>query len=167
MRIIAPMSKKKSKQKAGSNTIALNKRARHEYRIEDKFEAGLELQGWEVKSMRTGKVNIAESYVYVRDGEAFISGLNIQPLISASTHVVADPTRIRKLLLNRRELDNLTGAVERQGYTIVATALYWKGSWAKLEIGLAKGKKDQDKREDIKDREWQRTKERVMKHNLR
>ncbi|WP_427979687.1 SsrA-binding protein SmpB [Agarivorans sp.] len=161
------MSKKKSKQKAGSNTIALNKRARHEYRIEDKFEAGLELQGWEVKSMRTGKVNIAESYVYVRDGEAFISGLNIQPLISASTHVVADPTRIRKLLLNRRELDNLTGAVERQGYTIVATALYWKGSWAKLEIGLAKGKKDQDKREDIKDREWQRTKERVMKHNLR
>jgi SsrA-binding protein len=117
--------------------------------------------------MRTGKVNIAESYVYVRDGEAFISGLNIQPLISASTHVVADPTRIRKLLLNRRELDNLTGAVERQGYTIVATALYWKGSWAKLEIGLAKGKKDQDKREDIKDREWQRTKERVMKHNLR
>ncbi|GGB00386.1 SsrA-binding protein SmpB [Agarivorans gilvus] len=161
------MSKKKSKQKAGSNTIALNKKARHEYRIEDKFEAGLELQGWEVKSMRTGKVNIAESYVYVRDGEAFISGLNIQPLISASTHVVADPTRIRKLLLNRRELDNLTGAVERQGYTIVATALYWKGSWAKLEIGLAKGKKDQDKREDIKDREWQRTKERVMKHNLR
>ncbi len=167
MRIIAAMSKKKSKQKAGSNTIALNKKARHEYRIEDKFEAGLELQGWEVKSMRTGKVNIAESYVYVRDGEAFISGLNIQPLISASTHVVADPTRIRKLLLNRRELDNLTGAVERQGYTIVATALYWKGSWAKLEIGLAKGKKDQDKREDIKDREWQRTKERVMKHNLR
>jgi len=161
------MSKKKSKQKAGSNTIALNKKARHEYRIEDKFEAGIELQGWEVKSMRTGKVNIAESYVYVRDGEAFISGLNIQPLISASTHVVADPTRIRKLLLNRRELDNLTGAVERQGYTIVATALYWKGSWAKLEIGLAKGKKDQDKREDIKDREWQRTKERVMKHNLR
>ncbi|WP_220720648.1 SsrA-binding protein SmpB [Agarivorans litoreus] len=161
------MSKKKSKSKAGSNTIALNKKARHEYRIEDKFEAGMELQGWEVKSMRTGKVNIAESYVYVRDGEAFISGLNIQPLLSASTHVVADPTRIRKLLLNRRELDKLIGAVERQGYTIVATALYWKGSWAKLEIGLAKGKKDQDKREDEKDREWQRTKDRVMKHSFR
>ncbi|BEU04242.1 SsrA-binding protein [Agarivorans sp. OAG1] len=161
------MSKKKSKSKAGSNTIALNKKARHEYRIEDKFEAGMELQGWEVKSMRTGKVNIAESYVYVRDGEAFVSGLNIQPLISASTHVVADPTRIRKLLLNRRELDKLIGAVERQGYTIVATALYWKGSWAKLEVGLAKGKKDQDKREDEKDREWQRTKDRVMKHSFR
>ncbi|MGY5450156.1 SsrA-binding protein SmpB [Agarivorans sp. MS3-6] len=161
------MSKKKSKSKVGSNTIALNKKARHDYRIEDKFEAGMELQGWEVKSMRTGKVNIAESYVYVRDGEAFISGLNIQPLLSASTHVVADPTRIRKLLLNRRELDKLIGAVERQGYTIVATALYWKGSWAKLEVGLAKGKKDQDKREDEKDREWQRTKDRVMKHSFR
>ncbi|WP_432452145.1 MULTISPECIES: SsrA-binding protein SmpB [unclassified Agarivorans] len=161
------MSKNKSKSKAGSNTIALNKRARHEYRIEDKFEAGIELQGWEVKSMRTGKVNIAESYVYVRDGEAFVSGLNVQPLLSASTHVVADPTRIRKLLLNRRELDKLIGAVERQGYTIVATALYWKASWAKLEIGLAKGKKDQDKREDEKDREWQRTKDRVMKHSFR
>ncbi|GDY28154.1 MULTISPECIES: SsrA-binding protein SmpB [unclassified Agarivorans] len=161
------MSKNKSKSKVGSNTIAQNKKARHEYRIEDKFESGIELQGWEVKSMRTGKVNIAESYVYVRDGEAFISGLNIQPLLSASTHVVADPTRIRKLLLNRRELDKLIGAVERQGYTIVATALYWKGSWAKLEIGLAKGKKDQDKREDEKDREWQRTKDRVMKHSFR
>ncbi|WP_026959302.1 MULTISPECIES: SsrA-binding protein SmpB [Aliagarivorans] len=159
------MSKKSKKPSPG--TIAQNKRARHEYSISDKFEAGLELQGWEVKSLRAGKANISESYVFVRNGEAFISGMSVLPLQAASTHVVADPTRVRKLLLNRRELDKLIGATERQGMTLVALSLYWKRSWAKIEVGLAKGKKDHDKRADIKDREWQRSKDRVMKSNLR
>ncbi|MFM2484418.1 SsrA-binding protein SmpB [Celerinatantimonas yamalensis] len=158
---------KKNSNKSGSGTIAQNKKARHEYHIEDKFEAGLELQGWEVKSLRSGKVNISESYVFIRNGEAFISGATIQPLNAASTHVIAEPTRVRKLLLNKRELDKLIGSTERQGYTIIALAMYWKRSWAKIEIGLAKGKKEHDKRTDIKEREWQRSKARVMKHTLR
>lgn len=162
----SPMAKKNS-NKTSPGTIAQNKRARFDYRIEDTFEAGLELQGWEVKSLRAKKANIAESYVFVRNGEAFISGASFIPLQAASTHVVAEPTRVRKLLLSRREIDKLTGAVERQGYTIVALALYWKGSWAKLNIGLAKGKREQDKRHDAKDREWQRDKDRVMKHKQR
>jgi SsrA-binding protein len=160
------MAKKNSK-KTSPGTIAQNKRARFEYSIEETFEAGLELQGWEVKSLRAGKANIAESYVFVKNGEAFISGASILPLNAASTHVIAEPTRIRKLLLSRRQIDDLTVAVERQGYTIVALSLYWKGSWAKIAIGLAKGKKDQDKRSDAKDREWQRDKDRVMKHKQR
>lgn len=161
------MAKKKSKTKAGSNTIALNKKARHEYFIEDEIEAGLELQGWEVKSLRQGKANIAESYVYLRDGEVFISGMTITPLQQASTHVVADPTRIRKLLLSRRELDNLFGRINREGMTLTALSLYWSRSWVKLKIGVAKGKKMHDKRDDIKDRDWQRQKARVMKSALR
>lgn len=158
---------KKNAKKSGGNTIALNKKARHEFHIEDKFESGLELQGWEVKSLRAGKANISESYVIIRNGEAYLFGATIQPLNVASTHVVADPTRTRKLLLNKRELHRLIGSTERQGYTIVALAMYWKQSWAKLEIGLAKGKKEHDKRSDIKDREWERNKSRVMKHSLR
>ncbi|WP_054669990.1 SsrA-binding protein SmpB [Parasalinivibrio latis] len=158
---------KNKKSKPGSNTIAQNKRARHEYFIEEEFEAGLELQGWEVKSLRAGKANISESYVFMRNGEAFISGFTIQPLNVASTHVVADPTRVRKLLLNRRELDKIIGGVNRDGETIVALSLYWKASWAKLKIGLAKGKKLHDKRTDVKDRDWQRDKARIMKHNVR
>lgn len=160
------MAKKKSK-KVSPGTIAQNKRARFDYRIEESFEAGLELQGWEVKSLRAGKANIAESYVFIKKGEAFISGASFLPLHAASTHVVCEPTRVRKLLLSRREIDKLTGAVERQGYTIVALSLYWKGSWAKLSVGLAKGKQAQDKRHDAKDREWQRDKDRVMKHKQR
>lgn len=157
------MAKKSKKSKAGDNTIAQNKRARHEYSIEETFEAGLSLQGWEVKAMRMGKANIAESYVYVRNGEAFISGASILPLNTASTHVVADPTRIRKLLLKRHELDKIIGKVERSGYTLVPLSLFWKGSWAKLSIGVAKGKKAHDKRADSKDRDWQRQKARIMK----
>lgn len=159
------MSKKKSK--VSNNTIALNKRARHEYFIEDEIEAGLSLQGWEVKSMRAGKANISDSYVIFNQGEAFLFGAQITPLNVASTHVVADPTRTRKLLLSKRELDSLYGKANRDGFTIVALSLYWKGAWAKVKIGLAKGKKLHDKRDTIKDREWQRTKDRIMKHSAR
>ncbi|MCG7499897.1 SsrA-binding protein SmpB [Vibrio sp. Of7-15] len=161
------MAKKKSKTKAGSNTIALNKKARHEYFIEDEIEAGLELQGWEVKSLRAGKVNIAESYVFIKDDEAYLSGVTITPLQAASTHVVADPTRVRKLLLNRRELDNLIGRVNREGMTLVAISMYWVRSWAKLKIGFGKGKKLHDKRTDLKEKDWNRDKARIMKSNLR
>ena len=157
-----PMTKKKVK--VGSNTIALNKRARHEYFIEDEIEAGLELQGWEVKSMRAGKANISDSYIIFKNGEAYLFGATIQPLSLASTHVVCDPTRTRKLLLNKRELDNLFGKSSRDGFTIVALSLYWKGPWAKIKIGLAKGKKQHDKRDDIKEREWKVAKERIMKN---
>ncbi|WP_109399833.1 SsrA-binding protein SmpB [Proteus sp. TJ1640] len=157
------MTKKKS-HKPGSATIALNKRARHEYFIEDEIEAGLELQGWEVKSLRAGKANISDSYVVMRDGEAYLFGATITPLNVASTHVVCDPTRTRKLLLKQRELDNLYGQINRDGYTVVALSLYWKNAWCKIKIGVAKGKKDHDKRETIKDREWKLDKARIMKN---
>ncbi|MCE0558708.1 MULTISPECIES: SsrA-binding protein SmpB [unclassified Motilimonas] len=161
------MAKKNSKTKSGSNTIALNKKARHEFHLESKMEAGLELQGWEVKSLRAGKANIADSYVFLKNGEAFLLAATIVPLDKASTHVVCEPMRSRRLLLKRKELETLIGKVERQGYTLVATAMYWKQNWVKLEISLAKGKKDHDKRADIKDREWQVQKERTMKHKVR
>lgn len=154
----------KKKVKPGSNTIALNKCARHDYFIEDEIEAGLELQGWEVKSMRAGKANLSDSYVIFKNGEAFLFGASIQPLSVASTHVVCDPTRTRKLLLKQRELDSLFGKANRDGFTLIALSLYWKGAWAKVKIGLAKGKKQQDKREDIKEREWKVAKERIMKN---
>lgn len=143
--------------------IASNKKARHEYFIEEKVEAGISLAGWEVKSLRAGKANISEAYIYLRDAEAYLFGGNFIPLNAASSHVVADPTRTRKLLLKRRELDHLIGAVARDGYTLLPLTLYWKGPWVKLEIGLAKGKKEHDKRDTIKDRDWQRQKERIMK----
>ncbi|EOG1982805.1 TPA: SsrA-binding protein SmpB [Proteus mirabilis] len=157
------MTKKKS-HKPGSATIALNKRARHEYFIEDEIEAGLSLQGWEVKSLRAGKANISDSYVIMRDGEAYLFGATITPLNVASTHVVCDPTRTRKLLLKQRELSNLYGQINRDGYTVVALSLYWKNAWCKIKIGIAKGKKDHDKRDTIKDREWKLDKARIMKN---
>lgn len=158
------MSKKK---KPSSNTIALNKKARHEYFLEDKYEAGLQLQGWEIKSIRDGKVNLSDSYVILKDGEAYLLGAQVQPLNSASSHVVCDPERTRKLLLKRRELATLIGKTEREGYALVATALYWKKCWVKLEFYLAKGKKSHDKRDTIKDRDWARQKERTLKHAVR
>lgn len=162
LRIIgAIMAKKKPKQ--ASNTIALNKKARHEYALEDKFEAGMSLQGWELKSIRQGKVNISDCYVFIKDREAYLLGAEIHPLLSASSHVVCNPTRDRKLLLNRRELDRLIGAVDRQGYSLIATAMYWKKNWVKLEFCLGKGKKTHDKRADIKDREWKVDQGRLMK----
>ncbi|MDB1124670.1 SsrA-binding protein SmpB [Vibrio algarum] len=161
------MAKKNSKSKTTSNTIAQNKKVRHEYFIDDEVEAGMELQGWEVKSLRQGKVNIAESYVYMRDGEAFISGMTITPLNQASTHIVANPTRVRKLLLSRRELDNLYGRINREGMTLAALTLYWSRSWVKIKIGVAKGKKLHDKRTDMREKDWARDKARIMKSKLR
>jgi SsrA-binding protein len=143
--------------------IAENRRARFDYFIEERFEAGLALQGWEVKSLRAGKAQIAESYVFLRDGEAFLLGGHISPLNTASTHVTADPTRTRKLLLNRSELAHLVGAVERKGYTLVPLELYWKTGRAKLQIGLAKGKKQHDKRATEKERDWEREKARALR----
>lgn len=155
---------KKKVHKPGSATIALNKRARHDYFIEEEIEAGLALQGWEVKSLRAGKANLGDSYVILRDGEAFLFGANFTPLSVASSHVVCDPTRTRKLLLNQRELDSLYGKINRDGHTVVALSLYWKNAWCKVKIGVAKGKKQHDKRTDLKDQEWARDKARIMKH---
>ena len=157
------MAKKKSKP--GSNTIALNKKARHEYSLEDKFEAGISLQGWEVKSIREGKVNLSDAYIHLKDGEAFLLNTTIQPLSAASSHVVCDPVRQRRLLLNRREINRLIGSVEREGYSLIATAMYWKKAWVKLEFYLGKGKKAHDKRNDLKDKDWQRQKERTLKRH--
>lgn len=149
--------------KDGGSTIALNKRARHEYTLGDRFEAGVALQGWEVKSLRQGRIAFSESYALVKNGEIFLFGAQITPLISASTHVVADDRRTRKLLLHRREIDRLVGAVERDGYTLVPTAMYWKKNKAKVELALAKGKQEHDKRAAIKERDWERDKQRVMR----
>jgi SsrA-binding protein len=155
------MSKKQADKPA---TIGLNRKAKHEFFIEDRFEAGLALQGWEVKSLRDGRVQLAESYVLLKDAEAWLFGAHITPLQTASTHIKADPVRTRKLLLHRSELNRLIGAVERKGYTLTPLALYWKKGKAKLEIGLAKGKKEHDKRATEKDRDWQRNKQRLLRH---
>ena len=157
------MGKKKTKKPAG-NTIAVNRRARHDYFIEDRFEAGLSLEGWEVKSLREGNAQLTEAYVNLRQGEAWLVGAHFSPLRSTSTHVKANPTRDRKLLLHRHELDRLTGAVERKGYALVPLDLHWHKGRAKLNVGLGKGKKQHDKRADRKDRDWQRQKERILKH---
>jgi SsrA-binding protein len=143
--------------------IAENRKARFEYFIEDRFEAGLVLQGWEVKAMRAGRAQLSEAYVYVRDEEAFLFGCHISPLKTTSTHLVADPARTRKLLLNRSELARLIGSVERKGYTLIPLDLHWKNGRAKLEMGLAKGKKQHDKRATEKDRDWQRDKARLLR----
>lgn len=156
------MSKAKKKTTGGS-TIALNKRASHDYYIEQRIEAGIALEGWEVKGLRAGRLQLKESYVKILHAEAFLIGAHISPLASASTHVSPDPTRTRKLLLKRSELSRLIGQTERAGYTLVPTAMYWKRGRAKLEIGLAKGKKQHDKRTSEKDRDWQREKARLMK----
>ena len=157
----------KPKQDSTPPPIALNKRARYEYFIEDTYDAGLSLQGWEVKSLRAGRAQSTEAYVLVKDGEAFLLGAHVAPLPTTSTHVVADPTRTRKLLLQRSELDRLVGAVERKGYTVVPLRLHWKNGKAKLEIGLAKGKKAHDKRATEKNRDWAREKSRVLKAHTR
>jgi SsrA-binding protein len=143
--------------------IADNRKARHDYHIEDDFEAGLCLEGWEVKSLRAGNANLTESYAFVKNGEAWLTGCHISPLLTASTHINPDPRRTRKLLLNRIELDRLTGAIERKGYTLVPLQLYWKRGRAKLKLGLAKGKKQHDKRADAKDRDWKMQQARILK----
>ena len=157
------MNKPKGKTGKPGSTIALNKRAKHEYHIDERYEAGLALQGWEVKSLRAGRINFGDSYATVKNGEIYLFGASIPPLISASTHVVTDDRRTRKLLLHRGEIDKLIGAIERKGYTLVPTAMYWKDNRVKVEIGLAKGKQDHDKRAAEKDRDWNREKQQTMR----
>ena len=150
-------------KKSDNPRIADNKKARFDYAIEDTFEAGIALEGWEVKSLREGRAQITESYVHLRDGEAWLLGAQITPLGTVSTHVHPDPTRTRKLLLHRHELDRLIGAVERKGYTLVPLNLHWRNGRVKLDVGLAKGKKTHDKRAAVKDRDWKRQQARIMK----
>ena len=156
------MSTRKSAT-VGDRVIAVNRKARHDFFVEDRFEAGLVLEGWEVKSLRAGRAQLSESYVQLRNREAWLVGAHFSPLSSASTHVSADPARSRKLLLNRNELDRLVGSVERKGYTLVPLDLHWTKGRAKLEIGLARGKRQHDKRADAKERDWQRQKARILK----
>lgn len=155
------MNRKKEKPRA--STIALNKKARHDYFIEERFEGGLALEGWEVKSLRSGRAQLKEAYVIVKDGELFLLGAHVSPLPSASTHIRPDPRRTRKLLLHREEIRKLVGAVKRRGYTLVPLALYWKRGRAKLEIALAKGKRKHDKRAVIRQREVERDQQRALK----
>ncbi len=159
------MSQKKSPKPKSS--IADNRKARFEYSIEETYEAGIVLKGWEVKSMRAGRVQLKEAYVFLKNGEAFLYGAHMAPLPTASTHVIAEPLRTRKLLLNRAELNGLVGAVDRKGYTLIPLELYWKNGRAKLKIGLAKGKAEHDKRNTEKDRDWGREKSRLMKASRR
>ncbi|MEV8519284.1 SsrA-binding protein SmpB [Dyella marensis] len=160
------MAKAKDKDNKGGGTIALNKRARHEYHIDQRYEAGIALQGWELKALRAGRINFGDSYAVVLRNEIFLVGTSIPPLISASTHVIAEDRRTRKLLLHREEIDQLVGAVERKGYTLVPMAMYWKGNKVKVEVGVARGKQAHDKREAEKERDWQREKQRTMRaHN--
>src|SRR6201999_16120 len=154
--MVTDMAKTKGQDKNGGGTIALNKRARHEYHIDEHYEAGIALEGWEGKSLRAGRLNLGAAYAIVKAGEIFLFGASIVPLISASTHVVADDRRTRKLLLNRAEIDKLVGAIERKGYTLVPLALYWKQNRVKVDLGLARGKQEHDKRETEKERDWHR-----------
>lgn len=157
--------KKTAKKKADSQNsmIAKNRQATHEYYIEEKFEAGLVLEGWEVKSLRDGRVQLKESYVDIKKGEAWLLGAHISPLLSASTHIKPESVRKKKLLLNRHELNKLIGAVERKGYTLIPLSMYWKNGRAKLELGLAKGKQLHDKRAAAKEADWKREAARIMK----
>jgi SsrA-binding protein len=162
------MAKKSGKDKAsGDRTIALNRRARHEYHIEQRYEAGIALQGWELKAIRAGRANIGDAYAVILEGELFLVGAQITPLISASTHVLADDRRTRKLLMHRQEIDTLAGQLQRGGYTLIPTAMYWKGNKVKVELALARGKRAHDKREAIRERDWAREKQRLMRRHGR
>ena len=158
---------KTKKSKVPDNIIVQNKKARHDYFIEDTFEAGVALQGWEVKSLRAKKSQLTDTYVLIKDGEAFLLGCHVTPLEAASTHVVTDPTRTKKLLLHRKELARLFSATQQKGYTCVCTKLYWKNHLVKAQIALAKGKQAHDKRATLKEREWNIDKQRLVRHNNR
>ena len=151
------------KPKVPTDTIITNKKARFEYHLHERFEAGIALTCWEVKSLRAGRVQLADSYVQISKGEAFLHGCNITPLATASSHTDTDPVRVRKLLLHKREISRLIGATQQKGQTCVALSLQWKGPHVKCEIALATGKQSHDKRASIKDRDWQRDKQRLMK----
>jgi len=161
-----PMAKKK-KSGNSSNTIALNKKAKHDFHLSDKLECGIALAGWEVKSLRAGKCQLVDSYVFIRNGEAWLYGALITPLSTAAAYIVSEPKRDRKLLLHKREIEKLEQQINAKGYTAVCTALYWKAHRVKVEIALAKGKHDHDKRADAKDKDWSKQKERIMKHSVR
>ncbi len=147
--------------------IADNRKARHDYFIEDEFEAGIVLEGWEVKSIRAGRIQIGESHIIIRDGELFVLNMHISPLETASTHIRPDATRSRKLLMHKREISKLIGRVEQRGYTLVPLNLYYKRGRVKMTVALAKGKKQHDKRNTLKDRDWEREKARIMKQDTR
>lgn len=157
------MNKPKKKKLPNGGTIALNKKARHDYHVVDKYEAGLSLMGWEVKSLRAGKLQLVDSYVIFKDEEAFLIGAHVTPLNTASTHVIADPSRTRKLLMHRREIDKIEREAKQTGYTAVCLAVYWKGNKIKAEIALVKGKQIHDKRAAQKERESGREMQRVVK----
>jgi len=167
VRIMRAMAKAKKKKKPGDNTIAQNKRARFDYHLLDSFEAGVALSGWEVKSLRAGKVQLTDSYILMKDGEAYLFGAQVTPLATVSTHYVTDPTRTRKLLLHKRELAQINAAISQKGQTCVCTALYWKGHLVKANIALAAGKKQHDKRDTEKERDWQRQKARIVRDNVK
>jgi len=153
----------KEKDEATPRQIAVNRRARHDYFIEEHYEAGLVLQGWEVKSLREGRAQVADAYVKILGEEAFLIGAHFTPPSGASTHIHPDPSRTRKLLLHADELRKLVGKVQRLGYTLVPLDLHWTRGRAKIEVGLAKGKKQHDKRATLKAREWQREKGRLLR----
>ena len=159
------MAKKKGKKP--DNVIAQNKRSRFDYHLNDTFEAGVALLGWEVKSLRMGKVDLADSYVLMKDGEAFLLGAHITPLDTASTHYVTDPSRTRKLLLHKKELSRIHAAISQKGQTCVCTQLHWKGHLVKARLALATGKKAHDKRDSEKDRDWNRQKQRIIRDNTK
>ena len=157
------MNKTNAKSTAGIKLIAQNKKAFHEYFITERFEAGMVLQGWEAKSLREGRAQLVDSYVLVKNGEVFLIGMNITPLKTVSTHFEPDPVRTRKLLLHQSEIDNLIGSVERKGFALIPLSLYFKKGRIKIEIGLAKGKKERDKRAVEKERDWDREKARILR----
>jgi len=159
------MAKKKKNKGDSSSTIARNKKASFNYKIEETYEAGLALQGWEVKSIRAGRIQLTDGFVQIHNMEAWLYNCHITPLVSASTHRTNESTRRRKLLLHSRELAKLTGLTERKGYTLIAVSMYWKNGKVKLQLGLGKGKKEYDKRATIKERDWQRDKERSIRIN--
>jgi SsrA-binding protein len=154
---------KSGKSKLPDTTIVRNKKVTHDYFIQEKIEAGVALLGWEVKSLRMKKVQLVDSYVLIKDGEAFLLGCNVTPLNTASTHVIADPGRTKKLLLHNKQLAKIYAATHQKGNTCVATKLYWKGHLVKCQIALAKGKQDHDKRATVKDREWAVDKQRIVR----
>lgn len=156
-----------AKNKTPSTQIAQNKKALHDYHIVESIEAGIVLAGWEVKSLRAGKLQLRDSYVIFKGDEAWLLGALISPLISASTHVIPDTTAKRKLLLKRREIDKLARAADQDGYTVIALSMYWKNQYAKVQLALVKGKQSHDKRATMKDRDWNRQKERIMKHSTK